>query len=246
MRRFVIEQGSKLRPIHDGLEAQLNSAYTSTIRLDFQDADYVVALILELGKTQELNRVGKTLDWSKAYKQLPVLPEHRDLAVAFFKDIPSALMFGSTAAVYAFNRVSRSLWFLISKFLKVPSAAYFDDYPMFSPQASAQETDSLVSDFLDLLGWKHDRTGPKGKPFDSSFDVLGMTMHLSGLKDANSITLNNKEGRIEKISKVLISERKWCYELGRGARDTRSIKFRHWVFRRKNLNICLFQSFLSG
>jgi hypothetical protein len=34
MRRFVIEQGSKLRPIDDGLEAQLNSAYTSTIRLD--------------------------------------------------------------------------------------------------------------------------------------------------------------------------------------------------------------------
>ena len=26
MRRFVIEQGSKLRPIDDGLEAQLNSA----------------------------------------------------------------------------------------------------------------------------------------------------------------------------------------------------------------------------
>ena len=44
MRRFVIEQGAKLRPIDDGLEAQLNSAYTSTIRLDLQDADYVNCL----------------------------------------------------------------------------------------------------------------------------------------------------------------------------------------------------------
>ena len=35
VRRFIIEQGTKLRPIDDGLEAQLNSAYTSTIRLDF-------------------------------------------------------------------------------------------------------------------------------------------------------------------------------------------------------------------
>ena len=42
MRRFVIEQGSKLRPIDDGLEAQLNAAYSSTIRLDLQDADYVM------------------------------------------------------------------------------------------------------------------------------------------------------------------------------------------------------------
>ena len=154
-RRFVIEQRSKSRPIDDGLEAQLNSAYTSTIRLDLQDADHVVALTLELGKSHELNWLRKTLDLSKAYKQLPVLPEHRDLAVVFFKDsrgnsryyIPNAL-FVSTGAVNAFNRVSRSLWFLINKFLKVPSAVYFDDYPMFSLKASAQETDSLCVGFL--------------------------------------------------------------------------------------------------
>ena len=86
MRRFVIEQGAKLRPIDDGLEAQLNSAYTSTIRLDLQDADYVVAMALKLGKHKGLNWVGKTLDLSKAYKQLPIRPDHRDLAVVFFRD----------------------------------------------------------------------------------------------------------------------------------------------------------------
>ena len=85
MRRFVIEQGAKLRPIDDGLEAQLNSAYTSTIRLDLQDADYVVALTLELGKTKGLDWVGKTLDLSKAYKQLPIKPDHRDLAVVLLE-----------------------------------------------------------------------------------------------------------------------------------------------------------------
>ena len=160
MRRFVIEQGAKLRPIDDGLEAQLNSAYTSTIRLDLQDADYVVAQALALGESKELEWVGKTLDLSKAYKQLPITPNHRDLAVVFFRDkdgnpryyIPNALMFGSTAAVYAFNRVSRSLWFLINKFLKVPSAVYFDDFPMFSPKRAATETDALVSDFFGPAG----------------------------------------------------------------------------------------------
>lgn len=161
-----------MRPIDDGLEAQLNSAYTSTIWLDLQDADDVVALTLELGKRKEFDWVGKTLDLSKAYKQLPILPSHRDLAVTSFRDskgkaryyIPNALMFGATAAVYAFNRVSRSLWFLINVYLKVPTAVYCYDYPMFSPETSAQETDNVVSDFLDLLGWRHDRTGPKGNP----------------------------------------------------------------------------------
>ena len=208
VRRFVIEQGAKLRPIDDGLEAQLNSAYTSTIRLDLQDADYVIALTLELGKTRGLNRVGKTLDLSKAYKQLPIRPSHRDLAVVFFRDkegkaryyIPNALMFGSTVAVYAFNRFSRSIWFLINVLLKVPSAVYFDDYPMFAPEQAAPETDVLVSDFLDLLGWRHDRTGPKGKPFVPSFDVLGMTLDLADLQRAGIVTLKNKEGRVEKIA----------------------------------------------
>ena len=110
-----MEQGAKLRLIDDGLEAQLNSAFTSTIRLDLQDADYVIALAMLLGESSNLEWMGKTLDLAKAYKQLAVLPEHRDLAVVFFKDkegapryyIPNSLMFGSTAAVYAFNRVSR-------------------------------------------------------------------------------------------------------------------------------------------
>ena len=215
MRRFVIEQGSKLRPIHDVLEAQLNAAYTSTIGLDLQDADYLVALMLELGKTGDLCWVGKTLDLSKAYKQLPILPGHsghRDLAVTFFRDrhgrsryyIPNALMFGSTAAVYAFNRVSRSLWFLLNVYLKVPAAVYVDDYPLFSPVSSAHETDMLVSDFLDLLGWRHDRTGPKGKPFAPAFDVLGLTLDLAGLRNDRSAILRNKEGGVEKIASKIV------------------------------------------
>ena len=77
MRRFVKEQGSKLRPIDDGLEAQLNAAYSSTIRPDLQDADYVIALALQLGECASMALVGKTLDLSKAYKQLPLLPKYR-------------------------------------------------------------------------------------------------------------------------------------------------------------------------
>eukprot|EP00435_Cladocopium_sp_Y103_P022564 s4461_g5.t1 len=207
IRRFVIQQGQKLRPIDDGLEAQINAAYTSTIRLDLQDADYVIAMVLELSKWPGLEWCGKTLDLSKAYKQLPIMPEHRDLAVVHFKDesgnpvfyVPNSLMFGSTAAVFAFNRVSRSLWFLVNKYLKIPSAVYFDDFPMFAPVKSADATDAVVSDFLDLLGWKHDRTGPKGRPFGFSFDVLGLTLDLGDIPGGGSLILQNKAGRVDKI-----------------------------------------------
>ena len=46
----------------------------------------MVAVTLELGKSGNLKWVGKMLDLSKAYKQLPIFPSHRDLAVVFFRD----------------------------------------------------------------------------------------------------------------------------------------------------------------
>ena len=131
MRRFVLVQGAeqKLRPIDDALESQLNTGYTSTFKLRLQDTDYISSLALELsrralhvdggGRLAHLRQWhGRCLDLSKAYKQLAVAADHRSLAVIFFVDpeertrfyIPNSLMFGSTAAVYSFNRVSRSLW----------------------------------------------------------------------------------------------------------------------------------------
>ena len=84
-------------------------------------------------------------------------------------------------------------------YLKVPRTVCFDDYPMFSPDSSAQETDTLVSDFLGLVGWRHDRSGPKGKPFASSFDVLGLTLDPAGLRNDRAAMLGSKEGRVETI-----------------------------------------------
>ena len=71
---------------------------------------------------------------------------------------------------------------------------------MFSPQERADSDDQPVSDFLDLLGWRHDRTGPKKKPFWSSFDALGLTLDLSLLESRREIEVTNKEGRAEKIA----------------------------------------------
>ena len=36
VRRFLLHEGEKLRPIDDGHEAQLNDAFGSSIRLRFQ------------------------------------------------------------------------------------------------------------------------------------------------------------------------------------------------------------------
>lgn len=216
IRRFVLVQGAelKLRPIDDCLEAQLNQAYTSTSYLKLQDVDYITGLALKISEAVVAGRqkegsgqwMGKCLDLSKAYKQLGVLPQHRYLAVVFYHDsegspkfyVANSLMFGATAAVYSFNRVSRSLWWLMNRMLLIPCGVYFDDYPMFSPAELIEDADQAAGALLDLLGWRFARTGTKGKPFMDEFQVLGCNLRLGGLRKG-MVTVENKQGRIDRL-----------------------------------------------
>ena len=220
VRRFVLVQGAelKLRPIDDCLEAQLNQAYTSTSYLKLQDLDYVVGMALRISEAVTRGKqkhgsgrwLGKCLDLSKAYKQLGVHPEDRHLAVIFFHNpggrpvfyVANALMFGATAAVYAFNRVSRSLWFLLNRMMVIPCGVFYDDFPMFSPEELATNAETCASELLDLLGWRHARTGPKGRPFEEKFQVLGCSLDLSALSKGCLVT-ENKPGRIDRLLQQL-------------------------------------------
>lgn len=220
IRRFVLVQGAemKLRPIDDCLEAQLNFGYTSTSYLKLQDIDYIAGLVLKITRAVSSGQQrfgsgrwqGKCLDLSKAYKQMAVLDEHRDLAVLFFHDasgnpkyyVANSLIFGSTAAVYAFNRVSRSLWYLFNKMLLVPCGVFYDDFPLFSPEELSTNAAESVSELLDLLGWAHARSAPKGKPFDTSFQVLGCVINLEDVSHG-SFVLENKPGRVDRICEQL-------------------------------------------
>lgn len=205
VRRFVLVQGAelKLRPIDDCLEAQLNHAYTVTSYLKLQDIDYIAGLALRIAENlagaSEGPAVeawmGKCLDLSKAYKQMGVHPRHRHLAVIFFHDknsrpkyyVANSLMFGASAAVYSFNRVSRSLWFLLNKMLMIPCGVFYDDFPMFQPSSLAEDADSAASQLLDLLGWRHAKTGSKALPFQSVFNVLGCRLDLSDLHNGRLV-----------------------------------------------------------
>ena len=185
-----------------------------------QDSDYIASLAKKIGELERLRAArlgceprpwkGKTLDLTKAYKQLPLHPEHRDLAVVYFRGeggkdryyISNALLFGSSTAVFAFNRVARSLWYLINKILLLPCGYFYDDFPLFSLAEEAEEMDEMVTEFLHLLGWRHATTGSKGKAFSEVFTVLGMQLDLSCL-GRGTIVLANKPGRIERIVELL-------------------------------------------
>eukprot|EP00435_Cladocopium_sp_Y103_P049944 s2858_g15.t1 len=220
VRRFVLVQGAemKFRPIDDCLEAQLNHAYTVSSYLKLQDVDYIAGMALGIGERLSSGArgpgveqwLGKCLDLSKAYKQMAVHPDHRHLSVIFYHDcngapkyyVANSLMFGACAAVYSFNRVSRSLWYLLNKMLAIPCGVFYDDFPMFSPESLATNADEAASSLLDLLGWRHAKTGVKASPFQPRFQVLGCALDLPEICQGSTI-LENKPGRVDRLVDLL-------------------------------------------
>ena len=119
-------------------------------------------------------------------------------------------MFGAAAAVYAFDRMSRSLWFLLNRMLLIPCGVFYDDFPMFSPSELAGDADSPASALLDVLGWRHARIGPKGKPFSDVFQFLGCQLGLR--QSCQGRLLSCKDSSLHDVS--------WCScELCELARD---------------------------
>ena len=147
--------------------------------------------------------VGRTLDLKSAYKQLG---HHSDdlpftiIAVfcpqsqtpMFFES--SALLFGSTASVYTFNRVARALWFLMNVVMKVLCLQFYDDYPMLDMSFSSNSAKTSAEFLLDVLGFGYATEGSKNLPFSSVFVMLGKEVDLTNLRHGSLIIrTNNRE-----------------------------------------------------
>ena len=233
--RFALYQGAenKIRAIDDGKRSGLNLAYNTNFKLELYDVDTLAALsaaVAEAIQSKKLHLdmedgtscevavhsevcgdtwVGRTLDLSRAYKQLAVDDASRRLAVVgfvhngewlFFRS--DVLPFGAIAAVYSFNRVSRSLHHLICKLLWGLSTCFYDDYPTISPKASSAILSKAMSHLLTLLGWDHAKVGVKAIDFAADFNALGISVQLGNL-NKGAFILCNKEGRIDRLCAML-------------------------------------------
>ena len=153
VRRFLLQQGGKLRPIDDGHEAHLNDAYGSSIRLRLQDSNYFAAMAMAIAKMEKdlgvcIPWVAKCLDLSKAYKQFCVSERDRSLSVIVIFDeagvptwyVANSLIFGAAASVFSFNRISRAIHFLFTRVLNVVCSYFYDDYPLLARADTAEAT----------------------------------------------------------------------------------------------------------
>ena len=158
-----------MRVIDDCRRSGLNSAYTTTNKLELLDIDVLACTLMaiadahstgwvDLGETDGgilkgpvnaaarlLNWQGRTLDLSKAYKQVPLSDEAQALCVlGYFHEgewkyyTTSRLPFGATSAVYTFNRISRSIHHILCRFLHVVCTCFYDDSSQFGASLASK------------------------------------------------------------------------------------------------------------
>ena len=152
---------------------------------------------------------GRCLDLSQAYKQVLISisslpygvllvhnPENQGRPSYFLTQ--SLPFFGACAAVFAFNRLSRSLLHLAMHLCATIGRVFYDDYPMVEPFLSSTLASMSIENLLTSLGWKYASNAEKGQLFQGEFDLLGMQLNVRGLLQG-LIVLQNKPSRVAKL-----------------------------------------------
>ena len=233
-KRFCLYQGEerKIRVIDNYRDSGVNSAYSSSSYLSLQDTDFIVGLlrfimmvcarrdkvVVHLSSDEILegewnpvmlskpNWLGRCVDLSKAYKQVPIHKDSLKHGVLGFNTpsegwqlfTTSSLPFGASSAVFSFNKISRSLWHvLVHKFGFIMSA-FYDDFPVFEVEPLSDLSTKIIDAFLDVLGWRHAMQGKKAVGFSAEPIALGVRYHLQELW-SGQLTVGNKPGRLERI-----------------------------------------------
>ena len=182
------------------------------IKLD-EGSDLVGTVNPEWGDIRSLDLCGRTLDLSAAYKNLGnssktlwacIISVWNPKTKAFQMHVSNALMFGSTASVYAFNRVAKALQHLAVNLLCCMCNQFFDDFPCVDFSQTACESRNAFESLLGLLGWNW-ASGEKAPPFSGTFHALGNRFEVGECIRSGFFVVANKESRIKDLKSTITS-----------------------------------------
>ena len=164
----------------------------------------------EWGASGLIRLRGRVADLKQAYKQLPSSPAHKALGVIAVRAPgggrelyrAKSLMFGTSAAVYAFLRFSRAIAALGTSLLSLVLIEFFDDFTQVEPAGSMESAQIAMEGLIDLLGWKLSTSEEKRKPFMESFVSLGVMVDFGEIEEG-ILNPRNKPGRVESIEAVV-------------------------------------------
>ena len=209
--RFGVCQKDKIRCVDDMSASLINATTFAEEKITLHSVDVICAAIsawycarAEAGRSTELR--AKSFDLKSAYKQLAVSVSSRKHANLVLRSPAGgakvftsiALPFGATQSVFSFNRVSRAIWALGTRGVRLMWTCFYDDFPIFASKDLEANTDTSAMTFFTLLGWIFDKDGDKRTEFGSVLHALGVSVRLSCLR-RGSIEVLNTESRISEL-----------------------------------------------
>ena len=209
-------QGSKTRMIDDYSMSGVNNSCATFNKIDLHVVDTFSSVVRKFflrcskcGKTGEL--LGKTYDLKSAYRQGPIKSEH--LKFGYFSiynfELGRAqiyrlkrLFFGATHSVYSFLRLSRMLYAIAVRGLRLLTTNFYDDFILASPPGLKESSQNGKELVFKLTGWEFARSGKKAKEFDVVCRASGVQFDFTFLKDKILRVGNTESGRDELIAMI--------------------------------------------
>ena len=207
-QRFEVVQKNKVRGCDSATTNLINQATVITEKLQLPSTDTNVSALRTLrSKCPDQDLVGWVLDEKKAYRQVPIRPDHRKYSVITMKDpatnqpaffIMVGHSFGLVSAVYNYNRRSVAInEFLVSIFGLVAFSFYDDKYG-FETKETVEVAHAVAQTVHFWLGAQFE-----AKKLQLSRDptILGVTYNLVDM--ALEIKQSRREELVEEIDSIL-------------------------------------------
>ena len=209
-QRFAVVQKNKVRGCDSATSNLINQITQIVEKLQLPGTDLNVAALRELrSRSGEAKLKGWVLDEKKAYRQVPIAPEHRKFSVICLKDpddgqakffVMVGHSFGLVSAVYNYNRRSAAINEILEKLFGLVAFNFYDDKYGFETEETIDSAHEVAIGIHWLLGagFEQKKLQKTSKPV-----VLGVTYDLDRLELA--IKDDRKEELVSLIDSILES-----------------------------------------
>lgn len=212
-RRFGLSQKKgKVRLIDDFSESGINACVSACESPVLHTID--VACSLFAMWFDQCNKLSldpslliRTFDLTSAYRQIGLSKKGRDHAfIKVFNPMGKTtslfqalvLPFGAVMSVHCFLRLSRALWWLGAKSLKLLWTSFYDDFICAAQPQLAKSSELAVTLLFKLTGWLFAEEGDKCMPFSNSCSALGVHFNLEDSK-AFCALVSNTASRVDEL-----------------------------------------------
>ena len=210
-QRFEVVQQNKVRGVDSATSNGINMATVVTEKLELPSTDANVAVIKWLrSRLPEKALRGWVLDERRAYRQVPISPDHRKWSVVALKDPSTGKVaffvmvghsFGLVSAVYNYNRRSAAITDILRRVFSVAAFNFYDDKYGFEPEDTAASAFALAEKVHWWLGARFDQ---QKLQLCSDPTILGVTYDLE--QYLLKIKKSRKKELFDEISEILEHE----------------------------------------